>query len=363
MALNETLIAIKKNIGMYPANKFFYNIYFDSFLILVLFYVLSKLVVLISKKIILKLAKKTKTEIDDIIIRKTNKPISLILLFIGIRLALLPLGIRQNIHSGINHIISSIVIVIVIYVIIVVLDAFIDNWAKKVAEKTKSTSHDEIIPIFHRFSRVFISAIGVLFILPVWGIQIGPLLTSLGIAGIAVAFALQNTLGNIFGGMSIILDKSIRVGDKIALDNNTVGTVVDVGLRSTKIVTLDNELVTIPNGKLADSNILNFMQPDPRVRIAIDLGVEYGADISKVKEIVLNTIKKMPNVLKEPTPKVTMAEMGEFALKFRALFWVKEFDEKADAKGLAVEEIYKALRTAGIGIPYPTRTVYIKDKK
>lgn len=348
----------QKYISLIQQNKYVY-----SLIILFVFYILSKLVVVISRKIILKLTKKTKTEIDDLIIKRTNRPISLILLLVGIRLALLPLGLKQNVLDVLEKAIISSTMIIITYIVIVVTDIVIDNWAKRVAEKTQSTVDEQLIPVFHRFSRIFISIVGLLFVLPVWGIQIGPLLTSLGIAGIAVAFALQSTLGNIFGGMSIILDKSVKVGDKIKLDNDAMGTVMDVGLRSTKILTWDGELITIPNGKLADSRILNFMQPEPKIRIVIEFGVEYGSDTAKVRKVVLDTISKIQGVLKEPAPKVLMLEMGDFALKFRALFWVSSFDIKFDTKALATEEIYNALRKAGINIPFPTRTVYLKEGK
>lgn len=337
------------------------NKYLYSVMLLISFYILSKLVVLISQKIILRLTKKTKTDIDDLIVNKTNKPISLILLLIGFRLALFPLGIQQNLLSFIEHIISSFITIIVTYIIVVVFDVVIDNWGKRVAEKTRSSVDDGLITIFHRFSRIFISIVGLLFVLPVWGIQIGPLLASLGIAGVAIALALQSTLGNIFGGMSLILDKSIKVGDKIKIDNETMGTVIDVGLRSTKINTWDNELIIIPNGKLADSKLLNFMQPDPSVRIVVEFGIEYGSDINKAKQVVLNVISKIPNVLKEPKPTIVMIEMADFALKFRALFWVNNYDIKFETKCLATEEIYNALRKNGIGIPFPTRTVYLAN--
>ena len=201
------------------------------------------------------------------------------------------------------------------------------------------------------------------FILKNWGVQIGPLLTSLGIAGVAIAFALQNTLGNIFGGISLIADKSIKVGDVIKLENNTMGTVMDVGLRSTKLKTADNELVTVPNGKLADSQILNFLHPDPSIRTIIDFGVEYGSDTNHVRKVVLDELKKVPTVLRDPEPKVVMGEMGEFALKFKALFWVSNFDQREDTRVLAAENIYKALEKNKIGIPFPTRTVYLKEEK
>lgn len=306
---------LEQYIGLLKQNKYLY-----SLALLIAFYVLSKLIVYISKKVILRITKKTKTDIDDLIVKKINGPISLILVLIGFRLALFPLGINQNILDALEHTISSVIAVIVTYIIIAVVDIAIDNWGKKAAEKTKSDFDDDIIPLFHRLSRIFISIVGLLFILPVWGIQIGPLLASLGIAGVAVAFALQNTLGNVFGGVSLILDKSIKVGDKIRLDNDTMGTVTDVGLRSTKIKTWDNEIITVPNGKMADSRILNFMQPDFTVRAAVEFGVEYGSEPSRVRKVVLDTISKIPNVLKEPAPAVIMMEMGDFALKFKAFF-------------------------------------------
>ena len=350
-------MAFEQYIAIIQQNKYVY-----SLTLLIVFYLLSKFAVFLSKKVILKITGKTKTNIDDLIVEKTNGPVSIILLLVGFRLALFPLGIKQSILDALEHITSSLIILAVTYIAIAVFDIIIDGWAKKVAERTKSAMDNDIVPIFHRFSRIFISIVGLLFILPVWGIQIGPLLTSLGIAGVAVAFALQSTLGNIFGGVSLILDKSIKVGDKIRLDSDTMGTVMDVGLRSTKIKTWDNELITIPNGKLADSRVLNFTQPDPSVRAVIDFGVEYGSDISKVKKTVLDALSRIPEVLKEPAPNVLMVEMGDFALKFKTLFWVAHFDEKFETKALATEEIYKALTKAGITIPFPTRTVYMADK-
>ncbi len=362
MTVQNYLRLAKEYLGFSPENKYIYSSYFDSFIILLAFFVLSKLIVIVSEKIILRLTRRTKTQVDDLIVKRINGPISLILLLIGMRLALLPLGIRQSLLDIAENFITSFIIIIITYIAIIVFDIFIDNWGQRIASRTESTLDDELIPIFHKFSRIFISLIGLLFALPVWGVQIGPLLASLGIAGIAIAFALQSTLGNIFGGISIILDKSIKVGDKIRVDTDTEGTVIDVGLRSTKIKTWDNEIITMPNGKLADSKILNFMQPEPSIRVVIEFGVEYGSDASKVRKVVLDTISRLPEALKEPAPKVLMMEMADFALKFKAFFWVKTFDIKFDTKALATEKIYNALREAGIKIPFPTRTVYLKKE-
>lgn len=344
-------------LGLIKQNKYVY-----SLSLLVAFYILSQLVVIISTKIILRLTRKTKTDIDDIIVKRTNKPISIILILIGIRLSLVPLGIRASIMDILEHILSSLTIIVLTYISIAVFGVLIDSWGKKAAERTKSSVDDQILPVLHRFSKIFLSIVGLLFILTVWGIQIGPLLTSLGIAGIAIAFALQNTLGNIFGGMSIILDKSVRVGDAIKIDSETMGTVVDIGLRSTKLKTLDNEMITIPNGKLADSRILNYLNPDPTLRVSVDFSAEYGSDIEKARKVVLETLAKIPAILKKPEPAVALVEMADSGLKFKALFWVKSFEEKNPSKFSATEEIYNALKKAGIGIPFPTRTIYMKKE-
>ena len=362
MPLTAYLDLIKTQLGVNPANKFFYSQYFDSLVIFAAFFIMSKLVVFISRKIILSLTKKTKTEIDDLIVKKTNKPVSLILLLVGIRLALSPLSITQAVMDILEHIIGSLIVIVFTYIVIVIVDIIIENWFVKLAEKTESNLDDELLPILENFFGIFAFVIALIAILSIWGVKVGPLLASLGIAGIAVAFALQTTLGNIFGGLSIILDKSVRIGDKIKIENNIMGTVLHIGLRSTKILTFDNELVTIPSGKLAESAILNFLQPNPQVRVTIDFGVEYGSDTGKVRKIVIETLSKIPAVLKEPEPKVLMTEMADFALKFSALFWVKEFDVKFATKAQATEEIYHDLIKAGIGIPFPTRTVYLKQK-
>src|SRR3989338_4588798 len=198
-------MAFEQYISILQQNKYIYSLSLLAF-----FYILSQLAVILSRKVILRLTRKTTTEIDDLIVGRTSKPISLILLLIGFRLALFPLGIKQSILDLIEHGISSLIIILVTYIVIVVFDISIDGWGKRMAERTKSSVDEQLLPVAHRFSRIFISIVGLLFILPVWGIQVGPLLASLGVAGIAIAFALQSTLGNIFGGMSIILDKSVK---------------------------------------------------------------------------------------------------------------------------------------------------------
>ncbi len=340
------------------------NPYIRSFAILLGFYIISKIAHIILVKYITILTRKTKTDIDDKIIEKTNRPISLLLLVIGFYLAFVPFKATYARFADVGeNIFASIIILIVTFIIMRIVDVLIDGWGRKFAERTESTLDDEVIPLFHRFSRIGIMLIGTMFILPVWGIEIGPLLASLGIAGIAVAFALQTTLGNIFGGASLIIDKAVKVGDVIEIEGGVTGVVTDVGLRSTRLRTYDNEMVVMPNGKLADSRITNFLQPDPKVRGIVNFGVAYGSDIDKVRRITIKTIKNLDLVLDDPEPRVEMVSLGDFSLNFRAQFWVDHFDKRFPTKCKILEELYNVFSKEGIDIPFPTRTIYMADSK
>src|SRR3989339_1624615 len=335
------------------------NKYLHSAIILLIFYALSQLVVFISQRVILQLTKKTKTNLDDLIVSKTNKPISLILILLGLRLAIIPHKVKPYILDVFEHIVASLIVVMVAYIFIVVFDILIINWGRKFASKTESKVDDEVVLLFQKFSRIVLSFIGLIFILNAWGIEVGPLLASLGIAGIAVAFALQSTLGNIFGGVSLIVDRSITVDDFIKLDDGTEGTIMDIGLRSTKIKSRDGDLIILPNGKLADSKIYNYHKPLPTTRVGVDFGVKYGSDAEEVKKIALKELNSLKGALKEPAPQVIFTEMGDYALRFKAFFWVESIEVKLEAKEAATTAIYNALNRNKIGIPFPTRTVYL----
>ena len=339
------------------------NKYAQSVIILLIFYTISQLIVFISQKIILRLAKKTKTNIDDLIVGKINKPISLILILMGMRFAITPHKLSLFLLNIIEHTISTLIIVLATYMVIEVFNILINSWGEKFASKTESKVDDEVVILFQKFSRITVSFIGLIFILNVWGVEVGPLLASLGIVGIAVAFALQTTLGNIFGGISLIVDRSITVDDFIKLDDGTEGFVIDIGLRSTKIKSRDGDLVILPNGKLADSKIYNYHKPLPTTRVTVEFGVKYGSGIEKVKKIVINKLKGIKTTLKNPEPQVIFHEMGDFSLKFKAYFWVSSIEKKIESKEAAATAIYNVLNKNKIGIPFPTRTVYLSKEK
>ncbi|MAG08248.1 hypothetical protein CMO89_02150 [Candidatus Woesearchaeota archaeon] len=349
------------NFSIPQLNLLLENIYIQSLLTFIFFLFLATIIILFYKRYIKKIALKTKTKADDIILEKSEKPVFYILLLVGIKMAIKPLSITNPaVQSGFD----TLVIIVIAYIISSFVNTVISLWGKKIADATKSTLDDEILPLFHSFSKVLIWAIALIIIFDTWGVEIGPLLASLGIAGIAIAFALQTSLGNLFGSVSLILDKTFKVGDVIQLESGEIGQIVGVGLRSTKLKTFDNELLIIPNGQLSNSKIKNLAKPNNILRIVLPIGVAYGSDIDKVKETLLNTLKNIDGTVhsndEKFKPRVRFIKMNDFSLDFELRFYIEDYKERFDISDKILSKAYKELNKQKIDIPFPTRTVYLK---
>jgi len=358
MVIDITAFLQSIGLGVIAENK-----YILSLLTLVGFFIVAKLFTFIVEKYILKITAKTKTDVDDLLVKRVHKPVSLLLFIIGIKIALVPLGLEEKANNIIQHSISSLLLVVLIYVIIGVLDIIIAALVKGQATRKSKDIDENLIKISTKTSRWVLIILTFLFILRIWDVQIGTLLASLGIIGVAVAFGLQNTLGNVFGGVSLLLDRSIKVGDIIKIDADTSGSVIDVGLRSTRIRTWDNEVIIIPNGKLAGTNIKNYVLPNPTARIVIPFSVAYGSNVDKIKKIVMKEINKLDNLDKNHEPSVMFMEMGDSALKFKARVWLKSYRERFVTKEKLTCFIYDTLNKNKVSIPFPQMDVHLKGRK
>ncbi len=345
--------------------QFLENPYYRFIFIVIIFYILSKIVQVIILGNLRRLASKTKNTTDDQIIEAVRKPLIQFLALIGIKIAVNVLPFADNILTTFHQIINTLFIIVIISLAIKVAGAFLNTWGKNWAEKTDSSLDDELLPLIRKATDAVIIILGIFFILAEWSIDVTGLLAGVGLAGLALGFAVKDSLANIFGGISIILDKALKVGDVVKLEDGKNGTILDVGLRSTKLRTWNNELLIIPNGQLANTTIQNYKKPDLSVRGEVDFGVQYGANTTNVKKIVKDTIKTIKTVIPNSTKKpiqVLFLKMGDSALEFKARFWVKDYSDKFETELEATEKIYKALNKSKIGIPFPTRTVYLKKE-
>lgn len=353
--LKELIKKIKHSrLGFIIKNKWSY-----AGIILLFFYLLSKLTALFFEKVLKRFASKTKTKVDDALISISKRPFKWIIVFFGVKTAILPLGLSGGIFSFINNVTTAFIIMLIATIILKSFEILIHSWGRKVAGKIDSRINDDLVPLFIKMSKILIIILGALLILSNFGVKIGPLVASLGIAGFAIGFAVKDSLANIIGGIVLILDKSFVVGDKVTIDDDT-GIICDVGLRNTKIKTYDNEVIVIPNGKLMNKKFKNYVLPDPTIRVVVNFGVAYGSNVDKVEEVVLDTIKTIDDVVDDPAPVVVFRQMADFSLDFQAKFWVPLWDNQYNKKREATKKIYNALNKAKINIPFPTHTVYLE---
>ncbi len=333
------------------------NIYLRFLFILLVSFIIAFLSRLIVKRVLKPLARKTKTKIDDVIIKNLSSIIFYIVIVLGFKIGFQHFEFKTTIF---NSLIDSILIFIICILMIRIINDFSQHWLMEWAYKTKSTADDRLIPIVVKIIKVVVIVLAVFFACDAWKIDISPLLAAAGVAGIAVSLAVKDSLNNIIGGIQLVLDKTFKVGDKVQLESGEMGVILDIGLRSTKLKTYDNEMIYIPNGYLANAKIKNYTMPDLSIRVNVNFGVEYGSDTEKVRKVVLNAVKSIDSVLEEPLPQVQFLKMSDFSLDFIARAWVKNYGEAYSTKLRMTDEIYSALSKANIGIPFPTQTILTK---
>jgi small-conductance mechanosensitive channel len=215
--------------------------------------------------------------------------------------------------------------------------------------------------------KVVIYTIGILIILQLLGISITPILTTLGVGGLAVALALQSTLSNFFAGLQILASKQIRPGDYIKLDSGEEGYVVDITWRNIIILTLQNNIIFIPNSKIINSSITNFSMPDKELAVPVNVGISYQSDLKKVeqitKEVVKEVMKEVDGGVPEFEPLIRFHTFGDFSINFTVILRAKEFNYRSILIHEFIKRLHERYKKEGIEIPFPIRTVYLKSEK
>ncbi|HDN83507.1 MAG TPA: mechanosensitive ion channel [Candidatus Altiarchaeales archaeon] len=327
--------------------------------------ILAKLLYIFVERYMKRLAKRTKSDIDDKILEIVHKPIYYIIILLGLQLAISHVLISLNFEhlvSPVTGLVKAIAIALVVWILTKVSDILLYNFGDKIVSKTKSEIDKEALPFISNVVKILLYAVGVMIILDQLGIDISPLTVGAGVAGFAIGFAAQDTLSNIIAGFFILIDKPFKVGDRIQVGEH-LGDIVEITLRTTRIKTLENNYVIIPNSELITREVINYKLPKANIRVFLNIGVAYGSDPEKVKEIVMETMKKCEYILDKPEPKVFFVEFGESSLNFKLVFWVGSYTEKLKALDFLHTTLYKRFAEEGIEIPFPCRTVYLREEK
>ncbi|MCK5107157.1 MAG: mechanosensitive ion channel family protein [Nanoarchaeota archaeon] len=312
------------------------------------------------EKLLLILVKHTETTADDELADRLNPTAIWFVSFWALRYAYRYSGVIQSFSTKIMAVLDTALIVIIFYGVYVFLDVVIDHAGKRIASKTKSTADDNLVSLAQKSVKFLIIVFALLAIFSSWGFNITSVLAGMGIAGLALGLALQATLSNVFGGISLIMDHTYRVGDKIKIDTGEVGVVKDIGLRSTKIRDYDNKEIVIPNGVMANAKIINYVKPTKKIKLKVKFGVAYGSNIAQVKKVVLKTLKGMKQIREDPAPSVIFNEMADSSLNFTAMAWIDDYKDEFLSTEEATCKIYDALNNSKIEIPFPQMDVHVK---
>ncbi|MGW0531200.1 mechanosensitive ion channel family protein [Streptomyces sp. NPDC003032] len=219
--------------------------------------------------------------------------------------------------------------------------------------------------IFVNITRVIVLAMGFLVVLQTLGISIAPLLTALGVGGLAVALALQDTLANLFAGVHILAAKTVQPGDYIQLSSGEEGYVVDINWRNTTVRQLSNNLVIIPNAKLASTNMTNFSRPEQELSIMVQVGVSYDSDLEQVErvttEVVDEVMKDITGAVPDHEAAIRFHTFGDSRISFTVILGVGEFSDQYRIKHEFIKRLHQRYRAEGIRVPAPARTVTVQQ--
>jgi small-conductance mechanosensitive channel len=225
-----------------------------------------------------------------------------------------------------------------------------------------------VTTLSRNLAQLAVFLLGAMWLLAAFQVDIRPMLTALGVGGLAVALALQDTLSNLFSGFYVAVARQVRLGDYIKLNTGEAGYVTDIGWRSTTVREPANNLIIIPNAKLAQAIVTNYHLPERRMSASLQVGVAYDSDPDQVERILTEVAKQaigeIPGLVGDPAPEATLDPgFGDFALGFTLGFQVAEFSDQYGVRQELRKRILKRFREEGIRIPFPSRTIYLQEER
>ena len=329
-----------------------------SILIILGAIIIVKLLSLLGKKVIKPFVTGTDNHLDDVIFYSLEAPVKFAIILLGIWIAIHRLVYPDSFVKVVDNAYSILIVLDITWFFGRLFSSLLQvYWGKQ-----SNGQANKMMPIIKRTILVIVWLIGIVMALSNVGVNISALLGTLGIGGIAFALAAQDTVKNVFGTFTILTDKPFSIGDTIRVDSYE-GTVVDVGVRSTKIMNYDKRIITFPNYKITDTSIVNISS-EPMRRVVLNLGLTYDTTSEKMKE-ALELLKSIPkrveNVSSNPSDIVAVfTEYSDSALVIMYIYFIEKQGDILRVTSNMNMEILAAFNKAGLNLAFPTRTVYIQ---
>ncbi|TGN79731.1 mechanosensitive ion channel family protein [Streptomyces bauhiniae] len=304
-------------------------------------------------------AKRTRWSGDDVIVDALRSVVPWAAIAGGIAVGAAVLPLTRTVQHHVNQSLQ----VWLIFVVTLSAARVIAGLVQSVTQSRSGVAGSATI--FVNITRVLVLAIGFLVVLQTLGISIAPLLTALGVGGLAVALALQDTLANLFAGIHILASKTVQPGDYIRLSSGEEGYVVDINWRQTTVRQLSNNLVVIPNGQLAKTNMTNFTRPEQELTVLVQAGVSYDSDLEHVEKVTAEVVNEVMTEITGAVPEheaaIRFHTFGDSRIGFTIILGVGEFSDQFRIKHEFIKRLHRRYREEGIRIPAPTRTVALQQ--
>lgn len=328
-----------------------------SLLIILGAIVAGKVIYWFFSNVIKKITDKTKTKIDDIIIDMIEEPVVLALTIIGLWYGLHRLEFSAEWYDWMGKVYHILITVNITWLVARLLDAIIEEYVIPLTEKTESDLDDQIVPIVQKGLRSAIWVLGVIVALNNAGYDVTALIAGLGIGGLALAMAAKDSVSNIFGGIMIFTDKPFKVGDRIKI-NGFDGTITEVGIRTSRMRTLEGRLVTIPNSQFTGDMVENVTE-EPSRKVVLNLGLTYDMSaeqmekgMATLKEIAANSTEIEENI------SVGFNSFGDFSLGIIFIYYIKKESDILNTQTNMNLAILREFSKHGLDMAFPTQTIY-----
>ena len=342
----------------------FYQKLFWFFGLSLVGWLLSKLITLIWEKIMVPLTAKVKSSLDDHLVKNTHKPVTRLIFLGSIYLsAQLTIATNPEFKWYVNAFEGIIYLIMVLFVASLVngvLRSFIDWYLDDIASKTESQLDDTLFPIFRKAGTIIIYFVAATIILGQFKVNLTGFLATAGVASLAIAFGAQETLSNLIAGVSLLVDRSYHIGERIELKDGLVGDVVEIGLRSTRILSLDKRLIIVPNKDIAGSRIINLSQPDSSTKVKLTVGVGMSEDLSKVKRVIAEVCNEISYTKEQPLT-ILNTGFGPYSIDLLIVAEVKDYRDSVLAVDLMVEKLQQAFIREKIELPFPQQYIEFKQ--
>ena len=334
------------------------NTYLQALAIAVAFVAFGKVADWVLSRALGKIASRSKTDLDDRLVGLVHRPIFLSFVLLGLGLATQHMQLPGPPTFITLGALKTIAVVIWYNMLRQVTDILVQTARRNRNSKLVQTG---MLALIQNVVKIVLFALAIYFVFLAWDINVTAWVASAGIVGLALSFAAKDTLSNLFAGVSIVMDAPYKTGDFIILDAGERGIVTHIGLRSTRILTRDDVEITVPNGIIGNSKIINEAGgPSQKHRIRIAVGVAYGSDLDHVIETLEKVASDNSEVCNNPAPRVRFRKFGESSIDFELLCWIEWPIDRGRIRHELGCAIYKSFAVNDIAIPFPQRDLHVR---